>query len=207
MTAQAKVAVVTGGSRGTGRGIAIALGSHGCTVYVTGHSAKSGDHRLPGTIYETAEAVTAAGGTGTHSAFWDDALDEHGPKVANAHDYSEQQNAGHAKFFASTSHNLCNHTCEIDGDVAHCETYVVGSMLLKNLKGTILLIGRYIDRLEKRDGEWRIALRRTTVDTSLSGDASFLQTPMVTGFPKSVWTRGDPSYQRPLDLAAAVERW
>ena len=58
------VAVVTGASRGAGRGIAIALGSHGCTVYVTGRSQKSGDHPLPGTIYETAQAVTAAGGTG-----------------------------------------------------------------------------------------------------------------------------------------------
>lgn len=58
------VAVVTGSSRGAGRGIAIALGSHGCTVYVTGRSEKTGDAPLPGTIYETAEAVTAAGGKG-----------------------------------------------------------------------------------------------------------------------------------------------
>jgi NAD(P)-dependent dehydrogenase (short-subunit alcohol dehydrogenase family) len=56
--------VVTGASRGAGRGIAIALGSHGCTVYVTGRSEKATDARLPGTIYETAEAVTAVGGTG-----------------------------------------------------------------------------------------------------------------------------------------------
>lgn len=58
------VAIVTGASRGAGRGIAIALGSHGCTVYVTGRSEKQGDHALPGTIYETAEAVTRAGGKG-----------------------------------------------------------------------------------------------------------------------------------------------
>jgi NAD(P)-dependent dehydrogenase (short-subunit alcohol dehydrogenase family) len=58
------IAVVTGASRGAGRGIAIALGSHGCTVYVTGRSEKAGDSPLPGTIYETAAAVTAAGGTG-----------------------------------------------------------------------------------------------------------------------------------------------
>jgi NAD(P)-dependent dehydrogenase (short-subunit alcohol dehydrogenase family) len=60
----APVALVTGASRGAGRGIAIALGSHGCTVYVTGRSAKAGDARLPGTIAETAQAVTAAGGKG-----------------------------------------------------------------------------------------------------------------------------------------------
>lgn len=58
------VAIVTGASRGAGRGIAIALGSHGCTVYVTGRSEKSGDSPLPGTIYETARAVTDAGGKG-----------------------------------------------------------------------------------------------------------------------------------------------
>jgi NAD(P)-dependent dehydrogenase (short-subunit alcohol dehydrogenase family) len=58
------VAVVTGASRGAGRGIAIALGSHGCTVYVTGRSENSADSALPGTIYDTAEAVTAAGGKG-----------------------------------------------------------------------------------------------------------------------------------------------
>lgn len=58
------VVVVTGASRGLGRGIAIALGRHGCTVYVTGRTEKTSDHPLPGTVYESAEAVTAAGGVG-----------------------------------------------------------------------------------------------------------------------------------------------
>jgi NAD(P)-dependent dehydrogenase (short-subunit alcohol dehydrogenase family) len=58
------VALVTGASRGVGRGVAIALGSHGATVYVTGRTAKAGDHALPGTVYETAEAINAAGGKG-----------------------------------------------------------------------------------------------------------------------------------------------
>ena len=64
MAKRTPVVVVTGASRGAGRGIATALGSHGCTVYVTGRSEKAGDASLPGTIYETAEAVTAAGGEG-----------------------------------------------------------------------------------------------------------------------------------------------
>lgn len=64
MSDQAPVVLVTGASRGAGRGIAIALGAHGCTVYVTGRSKGSGDHPLPGTIYETADAVTLAGGKG-----------------------------------------------------------------------------------------------------------------------------------------------
>jgi NAD(P)-dependent dehydrogenase (short-subunit alcohol dehydrogenase family) len=62
--AQAPVAVVTGASRGAGKGIALALGSHGCTVYVTGRSQTEGDASMPGTIHATAAEVSAAGGTG-----------------------------------------------------------------------------------------------------------------------------------------------
>ena len=58
------VAIVTGASRGAGKGIAIALGSHGCVVYVTGRSQREGDASIPGTIYATAEAVTKSGGKG-----------------------------------------------------------------------------------------------------------------------------------------------
>src|SRR4051794_28432019 len=64
MSDQAPVAIVTGASRGAGRGIAIALGSHGCTVYVTGRSEKEGDAEVTGTIHATAREVTEAGGTG-----------------------------------------------------------------------------------------------------------------------------------------------
>lgn len=58
------VAVVTGASRGAGKGIAVALGSHGATVYVTGRSKQEGDAALPGTITGTAELVSQAGGKG-----------------------------------------------------------------------------------------------------------------------------------------------
>jgi NAD(P)-dependent dehydrogenase (short-subunit alcohol dehydrogenase family) len=58
------IAVVTGASRGAGKGIALALGAAGATVYVTGRSVKEGDAPLPGTVAATADAVTAAGGKG-----------------------------------------------------------------------------------------------------------------------------------------------
>jgi len=64
VTADKTVAVVTGASRGAGLGIAHALGSHGCTVYVTGRTEKAGQSPLGGTIGETAELVTSAGGEG-----------------------------------------------------------------------------------------------------------------------------------------------
>lgn len=62
-----KVAVVTGASRGGGRGIALVLGEEGTTVYVTGRSVRGASTRssLPGTtIEDTAEQVTARGGVG-----------------------------------------------------------------------------------------------------------------------------------------------
>ena len=64
MPADKAVAVVTGASRGAGLGIAHALGAHGCTVYVTGRTERPGQSALAGTIHQTAEMVTAAGGTG-----------------------------------------------------------------------------------------------------------------------------------------------
>jgi NAD(P)-dependent dehydrogenase (short-subunit alcohol dehydrogenase family) len=64
-----KVAVVTGASRGAGKGIALALGATGMTVYVTGRSTSISlgrlrDTVLPGTILETAAQITALGGRG-----------------------------------------------------------------------------------------------------------------------------------------------
>jgi NAD(P)-dependent dehydrogenase (short-subunit alcohol dehydrogenase family) len=58
------VVLVTGASRGAGAGIARALGSHGCTVYVTGRTRSGADSTLPGTVDETAAQVSAAGGRG-----------------------------------------------------------------------------------------------------------------------------------------------
>ncbi len=63
---QGKIALVAGATRGAGRGIAIALGEAGATVYCTGRSSR-GRPATPGrseTIEETAELVTAAGGHG-----------------------------------------------------------------------------------------------------------------------------------------------
>lgn len=60
-----RVVVVTGASRGVGKGIALALGALGDTVYVTGRSERRGQFtRLPGTIHETAAAIDALGGHG-----------------------------------------------------------------------------------------------------------------------------------------------
>jgi NAD(P)-dependent dehydrogenase (short-subunit alcohol dehydrogenase family) len=59
-----KVAVVTGASRGIGKGIALALAEQGVTVYVTGRTVTPGSYPLPGTVGETAMEVDRRGGTG-----------------------------------------------------------------------------------------------------------------------------------------------
>jgi NAD(P)-dependent dehydrogenase (short-subunit alcohol dehydrogenase family) len=61
-----KIAVVAGATRGAGRGTAVELGAVGATVYVTGRTTREreSEYGRPETIEETAELVTAAGGTG-----------------------------------------------------------------------------------------------------------------------------------------------
>lgn len=59
-----RVALVTGASRGVGRGIALALGDAGATVYLTGRTRRGDAGAWPGSIDETAAEVTARGGRG-----------------------------------------------------------------------------------------------------------------------------------------------
>jgi NAD(P)-dependent dehydrogenase (short-subunit alcohol dehydrogenase family) len=61
-----KIAIVAGGTRGAGRGIAVELGAAGATVYVTGRTTRTqrSEYNRPETIEETAELVTQAGGQG-----------------------------------------------------------------------------------------------------------------------------------------------
>jgi len=64
-TLTGKVALVTGGSRGAGRAIAVELGKAGATVYVTGRSTKGNStNNWPGTIDETVKQIEAFGGKG-----------------------------------------------------------------------------------------------------------------------------------------------
>ena len=65
-TLKGKIALVTGASRGIGKGVALALGEAGATVYVTGRTVEEGKAAvlLPGTVHQTSEEVTRRGGQG-----------------------------------------------------------------------------------------------------------------------------------------------
>lgn len=136
----------------------------------------------------------------TASSYHEDGLHEVGPNRVLGPGYGAHANAAHGKLFEANLHNVTMHLCDIDGDVAHAESYSLGMFLDKGCETGRVLAGRYIDRLEKRDGEWRIALRRSTVEIALEGKAAL---PTGALLPGSGYLRGnrdrtDPSYERPL---------
>ena len=142
------------------------------------------------------------------SVYHDDAVDEHGPNVKRGPEYAEWANQVHSAVFADHLHNITTHTCEIDGNVAHCESYVMGAMLGRDSKTVSLIGGRYLDRLERRDDEWRIVLRRCTIVWTIEGDAALLGSGAFKGFLKGTRNDSDMSYTRPLELSSEpADRW
>jgi hypothetical protein len=144
-----------------------------------------------------------------NGCWWPEGVDEHGPVVTRAPDYAERANAGHRGGFHMTSHNITNHLCELDGDTAFCESYVIGGLRWRHDRSVSIAFGRYIDQLEKRDGEWRILVRRCTIEMTADGDPSWLQSDAIKGFLKPLWSGEDPSYERPIKWKPRDEgeRW
>jgi uncharacterized protein (TIGR02246 family) len=133
------------------------------------------------------------------SCYWDDAVDEHGTFTGGPREFIAWANDLHATSFRGHQHHITTQTVEIDGDIAHAESYVLGVLTRKG-DGEISDIagGRYLDRLERRDGEWRIAARRVIVEwCSVVDGAGALFGPQ-NGFPAPRWDREDISYDRPL---------
>ena len=93
------------------------------------------------------------------SLYHEDAIDDHGVFVGTREEFADWAIAMHTTTHLSHQHCIFNFTCELDGDVAHTEAYYM--FVGMNRAGTPMAMsgGRYIDRLEKRDGRWAIAAR------------------------------------------------
>ena len=142
------------------------------------------------------------------SSYHADGIHELGRKQISGSQYGEHANHAHAAISEVNLHNVTMHSCEINGDVAHAESYVIGLFLDKGCETSRILAGRYIDRLERRDGQWAIVLRRATVEIPLEGIAKLPNRNMVpgSGYLKGSRDRTDPSYERPLTTEKG-ERW
>jgi len=147
-----------------------------------------------------------------NNSYYADGIDEHGGQTINTGtEYGAWANEVHTRGSLQNMHHITTHTCEIDGDTAHAESYVIGLFLNPDGISARLLAGRYIDRLERRDGEWRIALRRCTSEVMFSGDASVGNSEYFRNmdFLRGLRSPSDVSYQRPLllDQTPAGHRW
>lgn len=134
------------------------------------------------------------------SAYHDDGVDEHGYDINAGPKYGAWANTTHAETSKVHTHNITTHTCDIEGDTAHAESYVI--VVLIGIDGATaqFITGRYIDRLERHEGQWRISVRRSTVEGMFIADARVLQSEFFTQKGYLVGTRdqSDLSYQRPL---------
>lgn len=143
------------------------------------------------------------------STYHEDGVDEHGFAINPGAQYAGWANKVHAAGSLLHTHNITTHTCDINGNEAHAESYVMVALLNNDGASARIISGRYIDHLHKRDGQWKISLRRSTVDLLLSGDASILNAPVFKqqGYTKGLRSQDDVSYQRPLSLDVTPERW
>lgn len=139
------------------------------------------------------------------SAYHPDAVDDHGFFVGGPEDFWRWVNRYHTNAQTSHQHIITNHSCEIDGEVAHAETYwMMAGMDAKD--GTLTLGGgRYIDRFEKRDGEWRIAARKCVAEWGGTPAPSKVPPEFMAMLRESgtiARDRRDSSYERPMVIAA-----
>lgn len=137
------------------------------------------------------------------SCFHTDAIDDHGFVVGGPEVLWNSAHRYHCNAQSAHQHIITNHTCELDGDTAHTETYyMLAAMDAKDYSLTIAG-GRYLDRLEKRDGEWRIAVRKCVVEwggvpTQASVAPELLA--MMRENATIARDQSDASYDRPLEV-------
>jgi len=133
------------------------------------------------------------------SAYHPDAIDDHGTYCGPVQGFADHVFQLHGTYQEFTQHHITNHRCEIDGDVAHTESYYLFRCINKEAPWYNFSSGRYLDRFEKRDGRWAIAERICLVEArdeiwGPDGNAD------NTDYVYARRDRDDPSYMRPLTI-------
>ena len=135
------------------------------------------------------------------SGFHSDALIDAGAYVGTPSEIYDGPRKSHEHGQLSTLHSILNHSCDLNGELAHAETYWFFHGLNRD-KTNWLAGGRYLDRFEKRDGSWKIAFRYTILEWSsvipAGTVALFENVPdlRLNGIPAR--GKDDASYRRPL---------
>lgn len=134
------------------------------------------------------------------SAFWDDAEMAAGPFVGSAADCWDWAVPMHEQGQRLTHHALLQTSIDLEGDTAHSETYYL--FVARNHDESLVTAGgRYIDRLQRREGEWRIALRTNVIEWAGMPPAippPFQDVADIALNGVSARSHEDPSYTRPL---------
>lgn len=142
------------------------------------------------------------------SSFHNDAIIAAGTFVGGPDDLYDWASGLHDQGQVATQHNLLNHSCDIDGDIAHAETYYL--FIGRNRDDSNWSAGgRYIDRLERRDNQWKIALRTNVIEWSglvPTMAIPFADLPDIHLNGVSSRNKQDPSYQRPLTNHRRVQQ-
>jgi hypothetical protein len=128
------------------------------------------------------------------SVFFADGIDNHGEVVVYRPDFAAWGNRLHESVSVAHGHNLTTQLIDVTGDEAAAESYVV--FVLKRKDGTTIHIGgaRYLDRLERRAGLWRIALRRVVLEWRCDVAQERASDRLSNGA-SGTWDRQDPSYR------------
>jgi hypothetical protein len=127
------------------------------------------------------------------SAYHQDAHEWHGSFVGSPEELAVWLWSRHDQRVAA-QHYVMNHTFDFAGDVAHVETYFISPFRERDRDEVTIVGGRYIDRFERRDDEWRIALRVLAREWG----GSFPDEPVESESNIGLRSGSDVSYQRPL---------
>ncbi|OJX67039.1 MAG: hypothetical protein BGO95_09905 [Micrococcales bacterium 73-13] len=134
------------------------------------------------------------------SAFHPDAVDTHGRFQGDPEELAEWGNREHAKRWLAHNHYLGNTSFDFDGDVCHTETYVLVVQRREDETGDDVLGGRYVDRFERRSGQWRIARRVLILDWTGEMPVTRPRSHrLLDVYDTGRWDRDDLSYRRPLE--------